>query len=466
MDQANTQDDLLRAPNAEELARIHSWTQVSLQRIVDAILQPFTFLAAAVWLFGGSYVDVAVIAMAAAMSYALGSVIMPFALAKVDDIRLVLLGASVVRALASAIIAIVGWRADSIEDDYIVLWLVIALLFYQVSSATNVSRNPRSFIANQDQPTSARSRQVIGAIAGGLGGIIAWRALGNTEISFEQSAGILLFLAGSASLGSVWFQITAPVRYRDLHQKLPIPAWSDIEQVLRTPEIRRYLGLRVVFGLATLADPFLIIYGITELRLNLWYLGASMLAVVFAQLVGGAIWTFFGEMPGSRKAIQLAGILRFAALTLAVSVPFIGTSGWYQSTFEGTSVASWLFVGVFFLIGLSQNTFSRNEQHYAMNRLRDGRLFPALDMVLNLALVLTALTPILGVLLIEATSLRLAIGIAAALALAAFLCTAFLVARKRLPRRHLRPGLRGPVKPVADRSTRTGRVKVKRIKKR
>src|SRR5688572_12080504 len=71
VDQANTQDDLLRAPTAEELARIHSWTQVSLQRIVDAVLQPFAFLAAVVWLFGGSYTDVAVIAVAASMSYAL-----------------------------------------------------------------------------------------------------------------------------------------------------------------------------------------------------------------------------------------------------------------------------------------------------------------------------------------------------------------------------------------------------------
>src|SRR5699024_9720950 len=119
---------------------------------------------------------------------------------------------------------------------------------------------------------------------------------------------------------------------------------------------------------------------------------------------------------------------------------------WYESTFESDALVSWLFVGVFFLIGLSQNTFSRNEQHYAMNRLQDGRLFPAVDMVLNLALVFTALTPILGVLLIDATSLRMTIAIAAGLAFVAFLSTAFLVARKRLPRRrHLKPELRGPV---------------------
>lgn len=464
MNQAETHDDLIRAPTAEELARLHSWTHVCLQRLVDAILQPFTFLAAVVWLFGGSYADVAVIAAAAAMSYALGSVIMPFALARVDDIRLVLLGASLVRAVAVAIIALVGWRAPKMEGEHVVIWLVIGLLFYQVSSAANVSRNPRSFIANQDQPTSARSRQVLGAIAAALGGTIAWRALGNENFSFEQSAGVLLFLAGIAGLGTVWFQITAPVRYRDLHQKLPVPSWADVETVLRTPEVRRYLGVRLIFGLATLADPFLIIFGIHHLKLNLWYIGATMLAVVSAQVVGGGIWTFFGEMPGSRKAIQLSVALRFFALTLAVAVPFIGSSTWYATTFESRSMASWLYVGVFFLIGLSQNTFSRNEQHYVMNRLRDGRLFPAMDMVLNVLLVVTALMPLVAVPLINATSLRMTISIATALAFVAFLSTAFLVARKRLPRRHLTPGLRGKVKPVAGASDRRGRVKIRRIK--
>lgn len=464
MSQASNHDDLLRAPTAEELARLHSWTQVSLQRLVDATLQPFTFLAAIVWLFGGTYTDVAVIAAAAAMSYALGSVIMPFALANVEDIRLVLLGASVVRAFASAIIAVVGWRAERMQGDHVVLWLVVGVLFYQVSSAANVSRNPRSFVANQDQPTSARSRQVIGAVAGAIGGVVAWRALGNHDLGFEVSAGMLLFLAGIASLGSVWFQVTAPVRFRDLHVKLPVPTWREIERVMQTPEIRRYLGVRLLFGLSTLADPFLIIFGLNHLRLGLWYLGAIMVAVVVAQIVGGAIWTFFGEMPGSRRAIQLAVVLRFLALTLAVAVPFIGTSGWYRATFDSAAPASWLYVLVFFLIGLSQNTFSRNEQHYAMNRLRDGQLFPAMDMVLNLALVITALTPMLGVVLINTTSMRMTIAIAAGLALLAFLCTAFLVARRRLPRRRLRPGLRGSVRPVAKRPARAGGVKVRRVK--
>lgn len=459
------QGELLRAPTAAELAKIHSWTQVSMQRLVDAILQSATFLAAVVWLYGGTYMDVAVIAMAASMSYALGSIVMPFALAKVDDIRLILLGAGCVRALASALIAFVGWRAADLTHTSVVLWLVVSILFYQVSSATNVSRNPRSFIANFDQPTSARSRQVVGAMAGIIGGLIAWRVLGNNDLYFEEAGGILLFLGGLASLGSAWFQMTAPVRYQDLHQKLPIPAWDDVEKSLQNNEFRRYLGIRFLIGLSAFMDPFLIIFGMQQMHFGLWFVGASVAMVVLSQVVGGALWTLFGERPGSRRSIQMAAVLRFAALTLAVAVPFVATSEWYRSTFETQNVANWFFVGVFFLLGLAQNTLTRNEQHYAMLRLRQGRLFPAVDMIINTVVVVTSLSMIFGVLLIDLSSLQTSVATAACVSFIAFLSTAFLESRRRLRRRKLSAEPKVAVRQVSGRSERLGGVKIRRVKK-
>lgn len=465
MNNSTTHEELLRAPTAAEIAFFHSWAHVALQRIVDAILQPTTFLAAVVWLLGGTYIDVAVIASATAMGNALGSVIMPFALANVSDIRLVLLGANLVRAVASAIIAVIGWQAENFSQSQVVTVLVTGLLFYQIASAANVSRNPRSFIANVDQPTSARSRQVVGAIAGLLGGLVAWRALGNRDFSFEEAAGLLLFLAGFASLGSVWFQISAPVRFSDTHQKLPVPSWNDVEQVLQNGQMQRYLWVRLLFGLATIADPFIIIYGLAQMRLSLWYLGAAMIAVVLGQIAGGALWTFFGEMSGSRKAIQVSAAMRFAGLTLAVSIPFFGSSRWYQEAFDSAAFASWIFVGVFFLISLAQNTYTRNELHYAMRQIGDGKLYPAADMVLNTMLVITALTPVIGAIVIRATSLRTMLAIAAGLAFIAVMSSAFLVGRRKPRRKYLAPELRGPRTLVAGRAERTGRVKIRRIKK-
>src|SRR5687767_12527557 len=74
----------LRQPTGEELARLHSIAHVALQRLADALLQPMTLLAAVVWLLHGSFEDVAVITVVASASYALGSVVMPYALARVE----------------------------------------------------------------------------------------------------------------------------------------------------------------------------------------------------------------------------------------------------------------------------------------------------------------------------------------------------------------------------------------------
>ena len=100
-----------------------------------------------------------------------------------------------------------------------------------------------------------------------------------------------------------------------------------------------------------------------------------------------------------------------------------------------------------------------------MNRLRDGALFPALDLVLNTILVLIALTPFIGVALIEITNLRVAIAIAAGVAFVAFLSTAFLVARRKLRRKRLGMDTHLGVRPPRNRAERTGKVKIRRLKK-
>lgn len=277
---------------------------------------------------------------------------------------------------------------------------------------------------------------------------------------------MLLFLAGMASLGSVWFQVTAPLRYQDLHQRLPVAAWSDVEHTLQNVEFRRFVVVRALIGVSTLADPFLIIFGMTQMQLSLWHIGAAIAMVVIAQIVGGGFWTLLGEMPGSRRSIQIAALMRFGALTLALAVPFLVESRWYQSTFESRSFANWLFVGVFFILALAQNSLTRNEQHYAMQRLGDGRLFPAADFVLNVIVVITSLTPLIGVMLIQNYSLRFAVTAAATVSFMAFLATSLLATRKRrLRRRKLTLSPRKSVHPVSDRSSRSGGVKIKRVKK-
>jgi hypothetical protein len=416
-----------------------------------------TMLAAVVWLLNGSFEDVAVITVVASASYAFGSVIMPYVLARVDDIRLVLLGASSVRAAAAAIIATIGWQASRFSPGEVVSLLVIAILFYQVSSAINVSRNPRSTIADEDQPTSPGSRQIVGASAAIIGGITAWRALENPDLAFPTSAGWVLALGGMASLASIWFQVTAPVRRIDLLNKPPIAERRDIIRVLGSTNIRRYLIVRLLFGLATLADPFLIIFGLIHMDLDIGYVGAIMLTIVLAQVMGGVIWTFFREFRGTRRSIQVAAMLRLFAIALAVGVPFIADSAWYAERFDSPAVGSWAFVSVFFLLGIAQSTYIRNEQPYALRQLHDISLYPATNLLLNGTLVITAFAAFIGTAIIRAWSIDTLLVVAAALAFVALMSTAMLQGRRKLRRRYLEPELRGERKPIRRRPKRRRR---------
>src|SRR5690606_19054477 len=112
----------------------------------------------------------------------------------------------------------------------------------------------------------------------------------------------------------------------DLLYKPPVATRLEVIRVLQQPAMRRYLYVRLLFGLATLADPFLIIFGLMHMDLDIGYVGAIMLVIVLAQVTGGVVWTPFRAYRGARLSILLPALRRLAAIGLAVGVPFIAGS--------------------------------------------------------------------------------------------------------------------------------------------
>ena len=443
-----------RPLTGKQVAQVHSILGVAMQRLADALLQPIALLAAIVWLLDGSFGDVAIITVVASASLALGSIIMPYVLSLVEDVRLVILGASTVRAAAAALIGILGWRVTSIKQDDFVALLIVSLLFYQIGSAVNVVTNPRSTIVAIDQPTTVRARQVAGAVAGMIGGLIAWRTLGNDALTFPQSAGWLLALAGIASIAAIWFQVTAPVRRGAFEHKPSLVSREEVEALLQTGTMRRFLGFRLLFGFADLADPFLVIYGIVQMGLNLRYIGAIMLVLTLAQVGGGVLWTAFRRAEGSRRSLQIAAMLRLTGIAIAAGVPLIANSGAYDDRFDSPAPGSWAFVTAFILLGLGQSTYLRNEQAYAKRIASDESLYPAAIMLTNFSLIITSMAAFIGVWIIHVSSLEGAILVAAMISFLALLSSGLLVGRRTPRRRALSPGLRGPRKPIRVRKRR------------
>lgn len=438
----------------KQIAQVHSIASVALQRLADALLQPMTLLAAIIWLLDGSFSDIAIVTVVASASIALGSILMPYVLTLVEDVRLVVLGASTVRAAAAALIGILGWRAQNLERTDFVSLLIISVLIYQIGSAVNVTTNPRSTIANIDQPTSIRARQRAGALAGILGGVVAWRTLSNDSLTFPASAGWLLALAGIASVASTWFQITAPVRHGTFSHKPPLVGREEVQALLETGIMRRFLIFRLLFGFADLADPFIIVYGIIQMGLDLRYIGLIILVLALTQVAGGVVWTIFRRAHGSRRSLQIAAMLRLAGIVVAIGVPLMANSSTYAERLDTPTLGSWAFVSAFALLGLGQSTYLRNEQAYARRICGEEALFPAAVMLTNFSLVFTSGAALVGVWIIHAYTLETVLVVAAVVSFAALLSSSLLIGRRTLHRRTLTPGLRGPRKPVAVRKRR------------
>lgn len=447
-------DRMMSAPTREQTAKVHSILIVALQRLADILLQPMTLLAAIIWLLNGSYTDIALIAVVASASLALGSVVMPFILSQVQDIRVVLLGANMVRAAAAALIAIAGWRATSLQPGDLVALLIIAVIIYQVGSAVDIGSNPRAARAVTHEPATSFAWQAIGALAGILGGLVAFRTLSNDGLPFPGAFGWLLVLGGIASVAAVWFQMTRPARRRDLvSTQHPLVSREDVRTLLDVSAMRRFLTFRLILGFAALADPFLIVWGINEMSLGPKYIGAIVLAMALAQAGGGVIWTAFRRARGSQLSLQIATILRLWAIVLAITVPFMARSDWYSNTFDSPAGGSWAFVFVFVLIGLAQSTYLRNEQLYAIRIAGDDALRSAALLLTNLTLVVTAVSALIGAWIIRGSSMETALIVAAALSFIALIASGVLAGRRRRYHR-LQPELRGPRKPIRKRRRR------------
>lgn len=446
-------DYLPTAPTRLQMVKIHSILIVALQRLADILLQPMTLLAATIWLLNGSYTDIALIAVVASTSHALGSVVMPIALSLIDDVRVVLLGVNMVRAAAAALIAIAGWRATDLQARDLVALLVIAVIIYQVGSAVDIGSNPRAARASTDDPTTPFARQAAGALAAILGGLVAYRALGNSNLPFPSAFGWLLVLGGIASVATVWFQITRPLRHHIAQGQLAMVSRDEVTTLLNSGTMRRFLIFRLIIGFASLADPFLIVWGINEMSLGPKYIGSIVLAMALAQVAGGVIWTAFRREQGSQRSLQIAAILRLGAIVLAITVPLMARSEWYSRTFSSQAAGSWTFVLVFVLIGLGQSTWLRNEQRYAIRIAGDDSLRPAAILLTNLTLILTALSALIGAWIIRGSSMETALIVAAALSFIALIASGVLAGRRRRYHR-LQPELRGTRKPIRQRKRR------------
>jgi uncharacterized membrane protein len=320
---------------------------------------------------------------------------------------------------------------------------VLAFLAYQVASAINAQAAHALVTGDRQPPMSRRGltdRRLGGALAAIVAALVAWSVFSVGDITLSRAAGWVLMLAGLAVVAATWFQLTLPGLPR-LQRSLPAPfVEGTFISTLRSVPMRRFLVFRLLLGVSTLADPFIIVYALSEMSLDMRYLGGSILAYALALIVGEIAWTALMGAKHARRPLQVAALLRLAALPLALVLPGIATSTPYQERFDSPAIVSWAFVGVFALMGLARSAHDQAEQHYLSDITTDPPHQRAAIMITNLLLTLTAAAALVGAALANRYSLATALVVAATAAFFALLASGFLIEGN--PRVLYRSGLR------------------------
>ena len=195
---------------------------------------------------------------------------------------------------------------------------------------------------------------------------------------------------------------------------------------LRSQAYRRFLIYRLFLALCAAADPFLIVFGLVRLGLNLGDIGLSVAVYATGHLAGILVWPRWVAMWSARAPLQIISLLRLLILVVAVSIPSISTSGLYAGRFDGPQVAVWCFSAIFGLLGLVVSANNVSNFPYLLDIVPAGQARPAIALS-NAVMGVMALAPLAAAYLVERFSLESMLYSAIALAFIALVTSGLLV---------------------------------------
>jgi hypothetical protein len=415
--------------------RFSFWTQfhavisAGQQAFTGSLIHPAIVLSTIAYLLGGNTYQIAGFSAIAAAAWALGRFVVQPLVFLIGSTRPIAIAGLILRTGAIVLIGIIGYRLDHIRPENIITALLICYAFYEVGSTTAVITT-NGQIATTYTPSKReaffRWRRVIAVAAAFLGAIVVEESFRRMSTDATPSIKNILMLAAVAAVASAWFMFQIPSGSRRDISAIPAPLAEGIGSVLASPPIRRFLAFRFILGLSTLADPFVIIYGMREIGFSLHFTGLALIFFVGLQLAGTVVWPRWLAAHSSLRTIQLAVFCRLIFLVLAISIPTIATSSYYTDHLSSNALAAWSFVATFGFLGFSTSIHNVANQRYLLDLTTRTSPQPAIALT-NLLLGVVAFAPLGGGWIASRYSLEATVATAAAIAFVAFVASALLV---------------------------------------
>jgi hypothetical protein len=315
------------------------------------------------------------------------------------------IGASLIKAAALALLAIVCFRADAGSTEPLLRSFLICYVAYCVASG--FASVPIAAVIGKAIPHEARSlffqqRILWGGVSGVIAGLVVVQLLGPSAPSFPQNFGVLFLAATVTQLASTFFiaTIREPLRVAEPRALLPGQTLRGIPEALADPNYRRFLFFRILLSSSALVDPFLIIFAASTLGVSGGTVGWYVIAFVVGRIVSLPFWVALANRYGERSCLQVAALIRIIPPLIALILPFLVSSPQFNRWFSNPSTVPVVFGLAYVALGVTLAGQARANFGYLAEAAPE-RSRASYAAITNTVLAVVAFSPILGGMLIE-----------------------------------------------------------------
>ena len=268
--------------------------------------------------------------------------------------------AHVLRTGALALVAWIAWRENVQPDDRLQTFLVtfgVFSFFSGVASSTTTS------LARMATDPAGRVRifalrSVLAAGIGVVGGVIIHELFASESQTTDRMFAFLFIAAAAAMAGSAFLVLLVKERSGQIPRVAVAPGGTPAHSRSLTM-FRKFLIVRVLLAATGAADAFLIAFAIREFSLNLDNLGYCVIAFCGAIGAGLLLWSFLGQSVLARSVLQVGAVLKVVPCLIAVTIPYLEESAYYQEHASGGEISRWAIVAAFAAIGFADASIAR-----------------------------------------------------------------------------------------------------------
>lgn len=327
----------------------------ALNSFADALLLPSVIIAAFVARVSDSNRLVALVPVVAALAWALPGAIAGSAITNRAHTVLLALVSTAVRTLAMGLLAFAcASRADGSARRLLVTFFVLYAITGCASGFATLAtqRLPGRIATDGVRGRLVRWQALGGAAAAIIAALLVRRVLVHGSV-FPRNYLYLFFLAFLALLGVTIFMagLTERMSRVPVVPRPPLAGLRATPDLLRLPAYRRYLIFRIVALVATLAEPFFVVYAIRTWNVTESMIGLYVVAVVLTRVVSMYLWRLLARITGTKLLLQLGALCRALAAVIAIGLPVLYETDPIAGRFTSDEARARAFVAVFICIG-------------------------------------------------------------------------------------------------------------------